>query len=237
MLLADRRAVVTGAGGNLGRSVVRAFLAEGARLVAVTHSVASNEMLADVVASAGDKCTVLRADVTREDEVAELRGAAADRLGGVELLVNLVGGFQFGKNLWEIELADWDRMMDLNLRSAFLCCRAFVPGMIQGGYGRIVNVSSRAAFNIKSRRGAYNVAKSAVAALTQVLREELKGTGVTACAVAPGTIDTEPNRQSMPKADPSKWVSPDHLAQGIAYLCSDAGGLFSGGVLPVYGDE
>jgi NAD(P)-dependent dehydrogenase (short-subunit alcohol dehydrogenase family) len=167
--------------------------------------------------------------------VAALAEAAAVFPGRVDLLLNLVGGFRATRTLWEATPADWDRMMSLNARSAFLCCRAFVPGMLKRDYGRIVNISSKAAFSIRPGSGVYTISKAAVATLTAVLREELKGSGVTAVALAPSVIDSQAARESIPSADPEKWVTPAELARAVVYLCSEDGGLFSGGVLPAYG--
>lgn len=235
MLLTDRRAVITGAGGNLGRAVLDAFLVEGARVVAVAHGERDLARLEEVAAQYSGRCYPVRADVTAEEGVARLLQAATDWFGPAEILVNLVGGFLGGANLWEVAVADWEHMLALNLRSAFLCCRAFVPGMIAQGYGRVVSVTSRTALAPRAGSGPYTVSKAALIAMTQVLREELRGTGVSAVTVAPSTIDTPANREAQPKADPTKWVTPQELARGIVLLCTEDGGLFSGGTLPAYG--
>lgn len=234
MLPDGTRAVVTGAGGELGSAVLRALLAQGARVVGVGHSEASLERIRQ---AGGDRCRAVRADLADPAQVEELKGEALEFLGGVDVLANLVGGFAYGPKLWEIDPENWRGMMDLNLTTAFLCCRAFIPGMIRAGYGRIVNVSSRGAFTVKAGTGSYAVSKAAVAIFTQALREELRGTGVTAVALAPSTIDTPANRDSMPKSDPAKWVTPEALAASTLLLCSPEGGVFSGGVLPAYGEQ
>jgi NAD(P)-dependent dehydrogenase (short-subunit alcohol dehydrogenase family) len=234
MMLAGRGAVVTGAAGNLGQAVVKALTAEGASVLAVVHKAEDQARVVEIASPSGC-CQPLVADVTSEEDVAALADAAGMFPGRVDILVNLVGGFRATRTLWEATPADWDRMMSLNARSAFLCCRAFIPGMVKRGRGRIVNITSRAAFSIRPGSAVYTISKAAVATLTAVLREELKGSGVTAVALAPSVIDSQAARESIPSADPDKWVTPDDLAEAIAYLCSDQGGLFSGGVLPAYG--
>ncbi len=236
MLLAGHRAVVTGASGNLGQAVVPALLAEGATVVAVASRPESYSSLAAAAAATPERCFAVQADVTQEGDVARLCQEATERLGAPpDILANLAGGFQFGTNLWELAPAQWRQMMALNLDSVFLCCRAFVPAMLERGWGRIVNISSRGAINLRAGSGAYAVSKAGVVTYTQALREELKGSGVAVCAIVPGTIDGPATRQSMPKADPAKWVLPADLARLVVYLCTEEGGLLSGGLLPAYG--
>lgn len=235
MQLEGRCAVITGASGNLGGEVVEVFLQQGARVAAVAGSEGGLSSLRAVAEAHPGKCAAMRADVTTPAGVDELRAAVLDFLGPPHILVNLAGGFHGGADLWETSPDDWRAMMDLNLTSVFLCCRAFIPDMLAHGFGRIVNVSSRAAFSLRAGQAAYTVSKAAVATLTQSLREELKGTGVAAAAVAPSVIDGPAMRDAMPKADPGKWVAPRDLAKVILFLCTDEGGHASGGVLPVYG--
>lgn len=232
--LEGRGAVVTGAAGNLGKAVVRELTTRGVRVLGVAHEEGDLERIVCSVASQGE-CRTVVADISTEDGVAKVTQAAAEFPGKVELLVNLAGGFRSDGELWETSPATWDRMMGMNARSVFLMCRAFIPGMLKHGFGRIVNVSSKAGVAIRGGSSAYTVSKAAVATLTTVLREELKGTGVTAVALAPSVINTPAARDSWPSTDPDKWVEPEELARAIAYLCSKDGGLFSGGTLPAYG--
>ncbi len=236
MLLEGKRAVVTGAAGALGCAVLRAFLDHGAKVVAVGHNERALGEIARTAGEDADRCLAVRADLTILEDVERLKGEALEFLGGVDALANIVGGFASGPKLWETEPYEWRRMMDLNLTTAFLSCRAFIPAMREAGYGRVVNIASRGAFTVKPGTGSYAVSKAAVAKFTEVLREELRGTGVTAVAIAPSTIDTPANREDMPKSDPSKWVTPEALAEAVVWLCSEHGGIFSGGILPAYGD-
>lgn len=235
MTLTGRCAVITGAGGVLGAEVLRLFLAEGARCVAVTHGEGSARRVAQIAADFPGSCLAVQADVTCSEGVAELRAACLADFGPPEILANLVGGFHAGKRTWEWEVAQFEHMLRVNLTSAFLCCRAFLPDMVASGYGRIVNVASRVAMSPRAGQTPYAIAKAGVVALTQCLREELKGSGVAVCAVVPSMIDSPAARGENPKADPGKWVNPADLARVILYACSEDGGLLSGGLLPVYG--
>lgn len=126
-------------------------------------------------------------------------------------------------------------MMDLNLRSAFLCSRAVLPGMRERDWGRVVLVSSRTAHENRSGQAAYAIAKAGVAVLAETIAEESRGTRITANVIAPSTLDTPANRRAMPDADHSAWVSPADIAASIAFLASEEAGQLRGAWLPAYG--
>ncbi len=235
MKLHESRAVVTGASGNLGGAVLRELHARGARVLGIASGPESLPGLQQAAGALGERAFAAAADLTTEAGASALAAAVEEHLGGVDILVNAAGGYQGGAMLWEVEPSDWDHMLQINLQTVFLCCRALVPGMVGRGYGRVVNIASRAAEHPQKGAGAYSVAKSAVVAYTRALREEVKGSGVTAVALAPSVIDSPDMRRSMPKADFARWVTAEELAQAVAYLVSEEGGLFSGGLLPAYG--
>jgi NAD(P)-dependent dehydrogenase (short-subunit alcohol dehydrogenase family) len=207
-------AVVTGVTGGLGPAVKPALEQAGYTVAGISRR---------------------EADVTREAEV----NAAIERIvqqhGRVDALVNVAGGFGGGQPVHETDVSLWDRMLALNLTSAFLCCRAVIPHMLAAGHGRIVNVSSRTALQPAAGLSAYNVSKAGVISLTDTLAAELRGTDVTANAVLPSVIDTPSNRAAMPNADFSQWVKPDQIAAVIVDLVSDRWGIVSGARIPVYG--
>jgi NAD(P)-dependent dehydrogenase (short-subunit alcohol dehydrogenase family) len=159
----------------------------------------------------------------------------ADLLGRskkVDAMVNAVGGFA-GGDLASTSLADWRRLIDLNLTSTVVGCRAVLPAMRAARHGRIVNVASRAVMPPMGGFIAYTVSKSAVIALTQALAQEERSHGITVNAVLPSTMDTPGNRKAMPDADRSTWVSTDAVADVIAYLASDAASAVSGACVTV----
>lgn len=235
--LEDRVAIVTGGTGALGRAVVENFLVAGAR-VAVPWVVQDEVTILNRQLGGrfpDSQILLARADVGEEGQVAKFVDGAASRFGKVDILVNLVGGFWGGKPISETSPAEWDAMLALNLRTAFLCCRAVVPVMQKNRYGRIVSVTSRSGLSGAGDFAAYAVAKGAVATLTASLAEEVLGDGILVNAVAPSTIDTEANRKAMPKAKHENWVKPTDIAETIAYLCSEDCRVTSGAVIPVYG--
>jgi NAD(P)-dependent dehydrogenase (short-subunit alcohol dehydrogenase family) len=146
--------------------------------------------------------------------------------------VNAAGAFAAGDLLATDERA-WDAMLTVNLRSAYLCCRAALPAMLTAGRGRIVNVASRSVVPPAGGFLAYTVAKTGVIALTQALAQEVRGRGVTVNAVLPSTMDTEANRRAMPASDRGGWVAPQSVARAILFLASDAAADVTGTLLAV----
>jgi NAD(P)-dependent dehydrogenase (short-subunit alcohol dehydrogenase family) len=231
--LSNRVVLVTGAAGNLGRAVAQAARAAGARVVLADRS---GERLARLYPAPDEQLLATGdTDFTDEAAVARLADAALKRFGRIDALVNTIGGFTGGRPVHEEDLASWDRMMAINLRTTLLASRAVIPAMIRQGGGRLINVGARAALGGVAGLGAYVAAKSAVIRLTETLAAELRDQGITANCVLPGTIDTPENRRDMPKADFSRWVPPADIAEVIVFLASDASRAVSGASIPVYG--
>lgn len=175
----------------------------------------------------------LEADLTQTSECQRVARSAAP----VDALVHLLGGFGGGKPVSETEDDTWDRMLNLNLRSAFDMFRALLPQMTQAGRGRIIAVGSRAAVEPMANFAAYSVAKAGLVALVQSVAREVKDSGVTANVVLPDTIDTPANRAAMPKADFTKWVAPQSIADLLVWLASAKGSDINGAVIPIYGRQ
>lgn len=233
--LKDRVFVVTGATGHLGRAVARLLFQSGARLALADRLVEEklDEVLPDLAGS--ERVLAHVADLTDPGSVAALVEAVAERFGRIDGLVNVVGGFRAGSPVHELDLETWDYLFDLNARSVLLASQAVIPHLIAAGGGRIVNVGARAALSGAANMAAYSASKAVVLRLTESMAAELKAHDITVNAVLPGTIDTPPNRAEMPKADPGKWVTPEALADVIAFLCSDQARAVTGAAIPVYG--
>lgn len=231
--VSNKVVLVTGAAGNLGQAVAQTLIQSGARCVLADRS---RERLASLYPSPGDNVLLVGdTDFTDEAAVSRMVDQAFKRFGRIDALVNTIGGFTGGKPVHEDDLASWDRMMAVNLRTTLLSCRAVIPAMIRQGGGRIVNVGARAALGGVAGLGAYVAAKSAVIRLSETLAAELKDQGITVNCVLPGTIDTPENRRDMPKADFSRWVPPSDIAEVVVFLVSDASRAVSGASIPVYG--
>ncbi len=227
-----RVAIVSGGTGALGQAVSSRLLAEEAT-VCIPYVVPAElgALRARVGAAAEARLHCVRADVTDEAAFGAFVRGVLDAHGRVDILVNGVGGFAPG-DLASTSLAEWDRLMTLNLRSAVIGCRAVLPAMTRAASGRIVNISSRSVVPPLGGFIAYTVAKAGIITLTQALAREV-ARGITVNAVLPSTMDTPANRRAMPNADRSGWVSTDQVAAVIAYLASDAAGMVSGAAIPV----
>jgi len=225
-------AIVAGGSGALGQSITLRFLRDGAT-VAVPWFVP--EEWAALESLAGDARPRLfgqKLDMADETAVTAFVAGVLRRSKRVDAMVNAVGGFA-GGDLASTPLAEWRRLVDLNLTSAVVGCRAVLPSMRAAGRGRIVNVASRAVVPPLGGFIAYTVSKSAVIALTQALAQEERQHGITVNAVLPSTMDTPANRRAMPDADRSTWVSTEAVADVIAYLASDSAAAVSGACVAV----
>lgn len=222
--------LVTGGTGALGTAVTRRFLEDGWR-VAVTWVVKDEAKALETEVGARDRLLLFETDVTDPASIE----ATISEVGRVGALVHLVGGWKGGEPVGEHSLETWDRMLTLNLRSAFLCCRAVLPSMLEDNWGRVVLVSSRTARQGRAGQAAYAIAKAGVAVLAETIAEETRGTGITANVVAPSTLDTPANRKAMPNADYSRWVPISEVAAAIAFLTTEEAGQLRGAWFPVYG--
>jgi NAD(P)-dependent dehydrogenase (short-subunit alcohol dehydrogenase family) len=155
--------------------------------------------------------------------------------GPIEALVHLIGGFRGGSPIAETTDADFDMMMNVNVRIAFNAIRAALDPMLKSKRGRIVAIGARAALEPSPNFAAYAISKAALVALVKNVAAEVKDSGITANVVLPSTIDTPANRKSMPNADFSKWVPPQSIGKLLVWLCSDDAADVNGAVIPIYG--
>jgi NAD(P)-dependent dehydrogenase (short-subunit alcohol dehydrogenase family) len=231
----DLVVIVTGAAGNLGSAVARAFQAAGAKLVLVDRAADRLPRLFPDLVDSPNHFLAAPIDLTSADAVETMVDETVKRFGRIDVLVNTAGGYRAGTPVHEMPLEAWDSMLNLNARTVFFASRAVIPHMLRQGSGRIVNVAARAALKGGAQMAAYSVSKSAVVRLTESMAAELKKEGINVNCVLPGTIDTPQNRQAMPNADHSRWVKPEVIADVILFLASDASRAVHGAAIPVYG--
>jgi NAD(P)-dependent dehydrogenase (short-subunit alcohol dehydrogenase family) len=235
MSFQDKVVLITGATGEFGPSVARAFAEAGARLALTGRKAEAAAELAKELGLGDDRALSVAADVTNAESVAALTKAIVEKWGRIDVLVNVAGGYRPGKPVQEMEDADLDFMFNLNGRSVFNTCRAVIPHMLSQGSGKIVNIGAKAALQAGRKSLGYAAGKTFVLRLTEALSAEVRDAGVNVNAVIPSSIDTEANRKASPDADYSKWVPPDKLAAVILFLASDAASAVHGAAVPVYG--
>jgi NAD(P)-dependent dehydrogenase (short-subunit alcohol dehydrogenase family) len=232
LTIQGRRCVVTGAFGQLGSTVARAFARAGAKVALLDVAPAIPPALE---AEFAQTHLLIRAvDLADGEATRKAMAAAAMRFGGIDVLVNVAGGFRY-ETLLEGGVATWDEMYAMNLRTAVASCKAALPALLESGRGRIINIGAGAAAKGRAGMGAYTASKAGVQRLTESLADELKDRGVTVNAILPGTIDTPRNRADMPDADFSRWVAPAAIAEVILFLASEAAAAVTGAAIPVTG--
>jgi NAD(P)-dependent dehydrogenase (short-subunit alcohol dehydrogenase family) len=233
--LTDRVVMVAGAAGNLGQAVAQGFLAAGAKVVLLDRAEGQLEALYPELVDSVAHLLLGGVDAAEADSVEGAVQRAVDRFGRIDVLANTVGGYRAGQPVHETAVENWEFMLTLNARTAFVLSRAVVPVMLGQGGGRIVHVGARAGLAGAGKAAAYSASKAATIRLVESLAAELKQENITVNCVLPATIDTPQNREAMPKADRSRWVAPEAIADVILFLASDAARAVTGAAVPVYG--
>ncbi|MCB1847845.1 MAG: SDR family NAD(P)-dependent oxidoreductase [Halieaceae bacterium] len=221
-MLSKQRVVITGAAGTLGQATAKKAQQLGAQVIGL-----------DIVAASSLEHT----DSYRQLDLLN-RQAALDcfaALGEIDVLVNIAGGFAMGDTAYDGDSGQWDKMFRLNVDTLRNATMAAVPKLLARGGGAIINIGALGALSGQAAMSAYCCAKSSVMKLTESLSEELRHQGINVNAVLPSIIDTPPNREAMPDADFSQWVSPEQLANVICFLASPEAGAVHGALVPVRG--
>lgn len=196
MSLQGRGAVVTGGGRGIGAAVARMLAKTGARVVVSARSEAEIENVADELRAAGHEAWAIPCDVTDPEQVRRLAAGARELLGPVQILVNNAG-ISSSAPLKAITLVEWNRIMAVNVSGPFLCTQAFMPGMLESGWGRVVTVASIAGKVGHPYISAYTASKHAVIGFTRAIAAEVAAKGVTVNAVCPGYVNTPMTDRSV----------------------------------------
>ena len=231
----DKVVMVTGASGNVGSAVARAFVDAGARLALIDRQPDRLAAFFPELAQQPERFLAENADLTNEAAVTAVVQKIVDRFGRIDVLVHTVGGFFSGPPLHETPLDRLEFMLTLNTKTTFITNQAVLQQMVPQGSGKIINIAARPAFQGNKNMSAYSAAKAAVLRLTESAAAEVKSHGINVNAIIPGTIDTPQNRAATPNADSSGWVTPESLAGVILFLASDAARDIHGAAIPVYG--
>jgi NAD(P)-dependent dehydrogenase (short-subunit alcohol dehydrogenase family) len=228
-------AMITGASGNLGTAVTRAFHDAGAKLAIIERTKGDLEKRYPDLVGSPDCFMSGCADLTDRDEVSGVISAALAQFGQIDFFVNTVGGYRAGKPLHETPLETFDFMLFLNARTTYITSQCIIPHMLEQGAGSIVHLAARPGLKGTANHAAYSASKAAVIRLTESASAELKSKGINVNCVLPGTLDTPQNRVATPEADFGRWVRLESLAGVILFLCSEAGRDIHGASIPVYG--
>lgn len=225
----EKVVMVTGASGNVGRGVVRAFDEAGWRIALVDRNA---ERVADCVRDLGldsDRYKGFPADLSDPTAVDHLLDHVTDHLGQIDALVHTVGGFAMGDPVHAGNLDVFDQMMALNARMLYLLGGRVAQHMIDNVVqGSLTFVLAKSAAKGLKNQAAYTASKAAAARIMEAMAAELVEHGIRVNGISPSLVDTPPNRESMPNADFSKWVSPDQIGHLAQFLASDMARDISG---------
>lgn len=235
--LENKVALITGASKGLGKAMALALAEAGATVALVSRDPSQLEMAAGEVRALGARAEVFQADVSEESQVIRLEAEVRARLSQVQILINNAG-INIRKPVTGFTLEEWRRVLDTNLTSVFLMCRAFVPHMQGSGFGRIVNLGSTMAHVSLPGRAAYSASKAALLGFTRALALELAPEGITAVAISPGPFATEINLPVLQNAELNqkfvssiplgRWGRVEEVGKLAAFLCSEDAGFITG---------
>ncbi|MGF1456599.1 MAG: SDR family NAD(P)-dependent oxidoreductase [Alphaproteobacteria bacterium] len=226
--LAGKKVVVTGAYGQLGTAVTEAFLAADAHVGVLDMATGPHVPFQGPVAMAPGVNLI---DPSSARQGIDL---LADRLGGIDTLVNVAGGFTWIP-FQDSALDDWTRLFAMNVQTAVNATKAALPHVKGSSAGRIISIGASAAIKAGAGMGPYAASKAGVMRFTEALAEEVKETGITVNAVLPSILDTPANRAEMPNTDPSIWVKTEDVADLILFLASDRAASITGALIPITG--
>jgi NAD(P)-dependent dehydrogenase (short-subunit alcohol dehydrogenase family) len=239
----DKVIIVTGGTGALGRILIKSFLNCHPKTIVITYRSEKEmqELKADLSNSFEQSSKIstslefIKTDVTKDDEIKKLISNIFEKYGQIHILVNVVGGYIGGKNITELDELDWDKMIGINLKTAFLISRHVIPIMITNRYGKLVHVSSRTGIRAEGNDSAYAASKSGLIRFVESVSQEVKNSNININCILPTIIDTEANRRAMPNADFTRWINPGDLSNVILFLCSDDSKIINGSAIPTYG--
>jgi 3-hydroxybutyrate dehydrogenase len=253
--LLGRAAVITGGGRGVGAAVAQRLASAGAAVLVAARTASQVEQVAARLRDEGHTAHATICDVSDESSVEALAATARDRLGHVDILINNAG-IAAAAPIHRTTLDVWTRMLTVNATGAFLCLKAFLPGMVERGWGRVVNVASIAGLSADRYISAYAASKHALVGLTRAAAAEVASRGVTVNAVCPGYLDTEMTRETiarivqitgrsedtaieamLQRVPQKRLIDPEEVAETVVFLCGDAARGITGESLVIDGGD
>ena len=240
--MANRTAFVTGASRGIGRAIALALSKEGARIVVASNEPENNEKVAGEIRGGGGEALVVYLDLSSADSIKEAFGTALKEAGRVDILVNNAGITKDGLAM-RMKLEDWDLVLGINLRGAFLAAQQALPGMIRERWGRIINIASVVGQAGNAGQANYVSSKAGIIGLTKALAQEVASRNITVNAVAPGFIETDMTAR-LPQEVKDRMLAtialkrfgqPEDVAAAVKFLASDQAAYITGHVLNVNG--
>ena len=223
--------LITGGTGAFGRTLVKRFLDTGAKTIASFR----NETEAVKLKRVNPQVEIIKLDISSEKEILKAIPILIRKFAKIDILVNTVGGYLGGKNVTQLGEDEWEAMMNLNLKSAFLISKHVIPIMKSGNGGKIIHVSSKTGLKSDGYDSAYAASKAALIRFVESISLEFREDKISINCILPTTIDTEANRRAMPNADFSKWLSSEDLANVVLFLSSSDSKVINGAAIQTYG--
>jgi len=223
--------LITGGTGAFGRTLVKRFLDTGAKTIASFR----NETEAVKLKRVNPQVEIIKLDISSEKEILKAVPILIRKFAKIDILVNTVGGYLGGKNVTQLGEDEWEAMMNLNLKSAFLISKHVIPIMKSGNGGKIIHVSSKTGLKSDGYDSAYAASKAALIRFVESISLEFREDKISINCILPTTIDTEANRRAMPNADFSKWLSSEDLANVVLFLSSSDSKVINGAAIQTYG--
>ena len=223
--------LITGGTGAFGRTLVKRFLDTGAKTIASFR----NETEAVKLKRVNPQVEIIKLDISSEKEILKAVPILIRKFTKIDILVNTVGGYLGGKNVTQLGEDEWEAMMNLNLKSAFLISKHVIPIMKSGNGGKIIHVSSKTGLKSDGYDSAYAASKAALIRFVESISLEFREDKISINCILPTTIDTEANRRAMPNADFGKWLSSEDLANVVLFLSSSGSKVINGAAIQTYG--
>lgn len=235
--------LISGGTGALGTVVTKLFVKYSPKAIVITYRSTDEleNLKRELKVEYGDmifennkvEFEFEKTDVTREEEVENLLSLIIQKHSKITILVNVVGGYYGGKSIIDTKESDWNRMIDINLKSAFLLTKHVLHYMTRNHFGKIIHVSSITGLRSQGYDVAYASSKAGLIRLVESVANELKDTNININCVLPTIIDTKSNRLSMPGADFTKWIPPQDLSKLMLFLCSENARTINGAAIPL----